>query len=219
MSSDLKDLIRELSEASEQLPDDPTSAGFQQRHRVIQLTNKIRSAVEQPVDRVSTYHEYIAEMAALRLFMDWNAFAHIPPGPDGISYADLAKRLDAEERLVRRMGRLLVLKDILKPAGLDGVAHTKLSEEFVRKDGWGAWFRIGYDSRNRTNMRWREFFAKYGRKEPVNATHGNPQSFAHDQDDKSYWDILDQHFLEDFNASMRMVSQAGTPPEIFPWKW
>lgn len=45
------------------------------------------------------------------------------------------------------------------------------------------------------------------------------QSFAHDQDDKSYWDILDQHFLEDFNASMRMVSQAGTPPEIFPWKW
>lgn len=68
-------------------------------------------------------------------------------------------------------------------------------------------------------MRWREFFAKYGRKEPVNATHGNPQSFAHDQDDKSFWDILDQHFLEDFNASMRMVSQAGTPPEIFPWKW
>lgn len=144
MSSDLKDLIRELSEASERLPDDPTSAGFQQRHRVIQLTNKIRSAVEQPVDRVSTYHEYIAEMAALRLFIDWNAFAHIPPGPDGISYADLVKRLDAEERLVRRMGRLLVLKDILKPAGLDGVARTKLSEEFVRKDGWGAWFRIGY---------------------------------------------------------------------------
>jgi hypothetical protein len=44
----------------------------------------------------------MAEMAAIRIFMKWKAFEFIPEEGDGISYAELAAKLDAEEALVSK---------------------------------------------------------------------------------------------------------------------
>ncbi|KAH7062704.1 S-adenosyl-L-methionine-dependent methyltransferase [Macrophomina phaseolina] len=200
MSSNFKALVNELSKATESLPEDLNGTEPDQRKHILDLMYQIRSEIEQPHDRVYSYVECIVEMGALRLFMDWNGFAHIPQSPKSISYADLAEKLDAEERLVRRIGWVLALRGI-------------------RKEDWGAWFRMTYDGHNRTSIQWRQFFAKYGRKEPVNAANGNPTSFAHGQEDKSFWEIVDAEFVKDFNITMRLVSEAHNSPRIFPWKW
>lgn len=42
----------------------------------------------------------MAEMGALRVLMDWRAFDCIPEDR-GISYAELAEKVDAEEPLLR----------------------------------------------------------------------------------------------------------------------
>lgn len=81
-------------------------------------------------------------MGALRLFMDWNGFAHISQSPKSISYAELAEKLDAEERLVQRIGWALTLRGIVKPVGVDRITDTEHSKEFQRKKDWGAWFRM-----------------------------------------------------------------------------
>jgi hypothetical protein len=54
-----------------------------------------------PVVVTVTDMEQMAEMGAIRCFMDWGAFDLIPQ--DGsIAYKDLAEKLEAEESLVGR---------------------------------------------------------------------------------------------------------------------
>ncbi|KAH7006747.1 S-adenosyl-L-methionine-dependent methyltransferase [Macrophomina phaseolina] len=216
MLPDLKPLVEELSATANHFSNTSNPA---ERNHIISLANQIKTEVEEPFDRVNSYVQVMGEMGALRLFLDWDAFANIPSGPEGISYTELASKLGADERLVRRMAWMLAIKGILKPVGLDYVAHTKFSEHFARKDSWAAHFKLCYDKRNFVYCRWPDFFAKYGRKEPVNPTHDNPTSFAFGKEDKSLWDILEGDSLADFNTAMRLLSQARSPHGIFPSRW
>jgi len=50
---------------------------------------------------ILTVFPKIADFGACNLFMDWKVFDHIPLNdPVGISFADLAQAVDAEESLV-----------------------------------------------------------------------------------------------------------------------
>lgn len=141
MLPDLKPLVEELSATANRFSNTSNPA---ERNHIISLANQIKTEVEEPFDRVNSYVQVMGEMGALRLFLDWDAFANIPSGPEGISYTELASKLGADERLVRRMAWMLAIKGILKPVSLDYVAHTKFSEHFARKDSWAAHFKLWY---------------------------------------------------------------------------
>ncbi|KAK7545449.1 O-methyltransferase-domain-containing protein [Phyllosticta citricarpa] len=187
------------------------------RNNLIRLAKQIINHVKEPRETAFEYAVSMAEMGALRVLMDWRALDCIPDDC-GISYAELAERVDAEEPLLRRMAWMLVATGMLQQVGADHVAHTKFSKIYRNKDPQGIFFQIMFDEGMVPYTRFSEYFRKYGRKEPIEPTQ-SPHGFGWGHEGKNFWDIIDGERLEDFNTSMMTLDSVLPVNGMFPFKY
>ncbi|KAK8244357.1 O-methyltransferase [Phyllosticta capitalensis] len=185
------------------------------RNNLIRLAKQIINHVKEPRETAFEYAVSMAEMGALRVLMDWRAFDCIPEDR-GISYAELAEKVDAEEPLLRRMAWMLVATEMLQQVGEDHVAHTKFSKIYRNKDPQGIFFQIMFDEGMVPYTRFPEYFRKYGRKEPIEPTE-SPHGFGWGHEGKNFWEIIDGERLEDFNTSMMTLDSVVPVTGMFPF--
>ncbi|EKG17904.1 O-methyltransferase family 2 [Macrophomina phaseolina MS6] len=218
MSHHLAALADELAALARNYKGPSSTDGPAQRQKILGLTKQINDAVREPREVSQEYREVMAEMGALRLLVDWKTFDHIPCLPESISYCDLAARVHAEEPLLRRLVWMLVSRGMLRQVGEDRVAHARFSDAFASGDPRGAWFKVAYDSGNVVYSQWRNYFAKYGRKQPTQPTH-NPHAYAYGQEDKTFFEIVQGERLGDFLTTMQTLEHLLPVRGMFPFTW
>lgn len=76
---------------------DAAALGVKTATAALELANAIRP----PQDTIMNWFATMSVVSAVRLFQQWGAFEVIPAGPgESITYAELARRIDADEGLV-----------------------------------------------------------------------------------------------------------------------
>ncbi|KAF6796385.1 o-methyltransferase [Colletotrichum sojae] len=132
-----------------------------------------------------TFH--VIDMLVIRVLMSWKAFDAIPL-EGAVSYADLASKVDAEESILKRLVWVMVSRRILTQVGENLVAHTDISREYRQGTQQSYLFLFYYDEILASCIKMPEYFARYGRREPLAQTH-TPFSFGHGEPGKTVWEI------------------------------
>lgn len=94
--------------------------GSDPRATILKLGGQIVAAAKLPHEQWVDQCMMQGQLGALRVFVDWGVFDKIPlQGDEGITYKDLAEKVDAEEAIVRECGPV------------EGLTTTRLGKSFV----------------------------------------------------------------------------------------
>ncbi|KAJ0368273.1 hypothetical protein COL26b_010924 [Colletotrichum chrysophilum] len=137
-------------------------------------------------DAMNRIYPYV-EIVTIRLFMDWGVFENIPD-EGTISYAQLAKRVDADESILRRYAWILVARNILIQTGEELLSHSEVSKKYRPGNLEVRLATFYYDEMFLTAVKMPEYFRHYGRREPTQQNH-TPYSYGHGEPDKTLWEI------------------------------
>ncbi len=78
-----------------------------QRMGLMSACVDVANTVSRPADKLLLWLPHFTHITAIRLFIKWKAFAHIPSG-NSISYADLAAKLGADVSLISKTPSLML---------------------------------------------------------------------------------------------------------------
>ncbi|KAL0941938.1 o-methyltransferase [Colletotrichum truncatum] len=203
--NDLPGLVAQLSALVNASRDNvPTPAIEELAEKILWAT---RPVLPDPMLRMYNY----VEIVVLRLFIDWEVFENIPL-EGTISYAQLAKKVDADESLLRRYAWALVARRILRQQGEDDIAHTEVSKVYLPGRPERNMFTFYYDEMFSTCVKMPAFYSHYGRHEPRSQNH-TPYSFGHGQPEKTLWEICHQQ-PERLNRVMEAMDTAQHGPTL-----
>ncbi|KAJ3529362.1 hypothetical protein NM208_g9793 [Fusarium decemcellulare] len=194
--------------------DDPTN-----RQAVVAAARDILYEATLPEEQWNEQAAAVGSITATRLFLKWGAFDAIP-ATGGITYADLAKTLNADESLIRRVGGMLVSTRILRQVGDNQLVHTPKSLIQTNSSGYSYLFRMMFDENTFPFIFMPQYFDKYGLCEPKGETH-NPYTFANGQPEKSYWDVMhqDPERMRVFQQSMRSAEAMMPATGLYDYSW
>ncbi|KAK3897129.1 hypothetical protein C8A05DRAFT_20041, partial [Staphylotrichum tortipilum] len=146
--------------------------------------------VGTPVELMYRMMRDLAHMTAIRLFLKWNVFDHIP-AEDGsaISYAAISDRVGAEEGLIARLGRALVSYGTLRQGPGDGVMHTDFSLSLLAEPLARALIEATLDTHLTALATLPQYFASVGLVEPPNPLQ-SPLAFAENRLGTSVFEIV-----------------------------
>ncbi|KAF2669467.1 O-methyltransferase [Microthyrium microscopicum] len=226
LGSELDTLVADLTGAVSEYKaaaanEDQLGGDLATRMKVITTAQKIVHATKKPEEQWYDQSVWMADLTATRIFKKWEAFAAIPAvGEGSISYEDLAKKLDADTSLVRRIAWVLVSTGTLKQIGTDKVENTTKSMVYVNNDSNGMMFQIMYDEALRPYVFMSEYFEKYGRREPSGQT-DNPYSFGYQQPEKTAWEIMaaEPARVDAFMRSMDTMEQHLPITGYYDFSW
>ncbi|KAH6692734.1 O-methyltransferase-domain-containing protein, partial [Plectosphaerella plurivora] len=165
----------------------------------------------------------MGEMAALNQFMEWKIFDLIADH-GSISYYELAQKIQADESLVSRIGRILVSTGHLVQPRPGHVAHSNLSHIFKSESPPGNLFRTMFDHGLRGFTHWQDYFVEYKNREPLDVTH-NPLTFSWGYPAKTIWEVVDMEperarvFSMDMKAMASLTSIYGGPADVYDFGW
>ncbi|KAF9870936.1 O-methyltransferase [Colletotrichum karsti] len=127
-----------------------------------------------PSDPMHRMFPYV-DLVLIRLFIDWKVFETIPL--DGaISYAQLAKAVDADESILRRYASFLVSRHILVQEDGDRIAHTDVSKLYLPGRQEFNLFTFYYDEMFLSCVKKPEYYAHYGRQKTLwEIAHSRPE--------------------------------------------
>ncbi|KAI6277723.1 hypothetical protein MCOR27_002483 [Pyricularia oryzae] len=192
------------------------------RHHALYAASGIQELLRGPKEYVRAAWLLQMVVAALMVFEDFKGFDHIP-AEGAISFADLAKKLDAEEVLIRRITNPLVAIKILKLVGGDKLAHSNRSRGSI-----GAQPTRGHNSVLDSNkyvhpgaLAMPTYFAKYGRKEPT-TRHHTLLTFAQGRPELTMWECIRQQGPENVQMFMdNMAVWSGNQPKYgtYDFRW
>ncbi|KAK0642339.1 O-methyltransferase gsfC [Lasiodiplodia hormozganensis] len=202
---DLENLAGDLTSAIRAFKDAPRSStdAVLKRRLVTQLAKNIITEIEEPGERPFEYVAQMAELATLRILMEWRALEHIPP-TGSITYAELATKISADTSLIRRLCWPLIASELLAQPAPDAVAHTAASRCFTNDNPQGAYFKIFYDTITPSAVAWPRWAASHGRTPPVEPS-DNPFTWGHGAPTKSYWELASGAMQVDMNTSMQSL--------------
>ncbi|TDZ40777.1 Methyltransferase fsa4 [Colletotrichum trifolii] len=208
VSETISDLATQLSGLAKS-----SSSDAEKRSAAAVIARQILLASKGPFSDWMVRAFNSAEAASLRLLLDWGAFEVIPM-EGTISYTELAKKLEADFSLVRRLCWVLVSGDILRQHGNDQVAHTDISKQYLPEhpNGW--------DEHLVPTTRMPDYFEQYGRREPAGRLH-TPHAFSHGQPDKDIWEIQKQNpeRMKRFMKAMEVTQNWAPLVGIYDFKW
>lgn len=98
--SDLSETFNTLASQLSQLASS-TSNDVEKNSAAVDIAQKILTATRGPIPDWMDRMINVMELTGLKLLLDWNALDMIPL-EDSITYAELAKRLCADEPLLRK---------------------------------------------------------------------------------------------------------------------
>ncbi|KAF5012399.1 hypothetical protein FDECE_1528 [Fusarium decemcellulare] len=207
-------LARAVNNSAANDVDDPSS-----RQAIVAAAQDVLYEATLPEEQWNEQAAVIGSITATRLFLKWGAFDAIPA--DGaIAYTDMAKKLDADESLIRRVGGTLVSTRILRQVGDDQLAHTPKSLIQTNSSGYSYLFRMMFDENIFPYIFMPQYFDKYGLREPKGETH-NPYTFANGQPERSYWDVMHQYpeRVRVFQQSMKSAETMMPATGLYDYSW
>ncbi|KZL78466.1 O-methyltransferase [Colletotrichum tofieldiae] len=170
------------------------------------VLNAVRGPTPDWMDRMIN----VMGLVGLKLFLEWKVFDLIPLD-NSISYTHLAKKLEADVSLIRRLSWTLVSGGILNQVGEDKVAHTEKSKLYLSGTPNELLLLM---------MQLPEYFAQYGRREPATRTH-TPYAFTYGKPEKEVWELHEENpeQVKRFMKSMEMVQQFIPLEGIYDFSW
>ncbi|KAI0144499.1 S-adenosyl-L-methionine-dependent methyltransferase [Xylariaceae sp. FL1272] len=192
------------------------------RRRATTTARRIITEIGDPEEEIEQQAIIMAEMACIRMYMTWGFFDKIP-AEGSISYESLAKTIDADVSLVRRMGQMLVATGKLKRPSPDHVAHSRISPTFKADSNDGAHFTMMTDEFQRPYQALPGFFAKYGNRVPVGESEV-PFCFPDGVDGKlTYWELIARQGdanVDRFGRAMQGLQNHAWPyTGIYDFSW
>ncbi|GKT46256.1 methyltransferase fsa4 [Colletotrichum spaethianum] len=223
-SATLSDLASQLSQlaASSSSDAEKTKAAVTIAQNVLDLA---RGPKPDWMDRMIS----VMEVVVLKLFLEWKIFDLIPLD-DSISYTNLARKLEAEVSLIKRLSWVLISSGILNQVGEDTIAHTEKSKSYLSETPSAVLlhmmqvtrFHISsmFDEHIVTTLKFPEYFAQYGRREPATRTH-TPYAFAYGKPEKEVWELHEEHpeKVKRFMKGMELVQQFIPLEGIYDFSW
>jgi len=100
LHAELKAITNELSDAVDAFAATSNGVADGNRQNIADAAKKILSVVQQPETRWMEHLVELGEIGAVHIFQVWEAFALIPDDEGGISYAELAEKLDADVSMI-----------------------------------------------------------------------------------------------------------------------
>ncbi|KAK3936818.1 Demethylsterigmatocystin 6-O-methyltransferase [Diplogelasinospora grovesii] len=179
------------------------------RRVIAQTAKKIAFETAPAIDVVKSDWVVLADVAAWNIFLEWSAFDHIPLDSP-ISYADLAKAVDAQESLVARIAGLLVATGKLKQPSPYHVAHSRVSLLYRSDSSVSNLAAVAFGNGMKPYAHWPEYFLKHGRREPSGNTN-TPFSFGWGHLELAPWEIkaLYPDYGAKFTKSMKSRQIVG----------
>ncbi|AEO67174.1 uncharacterized protein THITE_2115997 [Thermothielavioides terrestris NRRL 8126] len=185
--------------------------------RVVAATGaaEIADAVRPPGDTILGWFANMSVISAVRLFLCWGAFDLIPAGSEAsITYADLARRINADEGLVVRVASMLTSSHVLvhhppsETQPVPSLSHTPVSLMLLSGQPMSAMFSVMYKHINAVSTILPSYFDTYGRTEPVGPAH-IPTSYLAGHPEEDYFSLLkkDEAAMKNFNLAMRITSR------------
>ncbi|KAL8392422.1 hypothetical protein RB595_002568 [Gaeumannomyces hyphopodioides] len=214
--AELSQAIRDLRSSVERGAVDP-----KQRGKAIELAQAVLGSLKHPIEAMMDDYFGVSFLMATRLFADLGGFEHIPSeGP--ISYNDLAKKLDSDSALIRRVAWVLVANGLLKQVDGDKVTHTPRSKVFTGPHSLHPAFQYMTSMNIPALFALPDYFKKYGRKEPATRTH-TPYSFAKGKPELTVWEVMRQdpdrngvaEGMRAFGAFEKMMPMTG----VYDFSW
>ncbi|OHW97709.1 o-methyltransferase [Colletotrichum incanum] len=213
--SNYSEKLSELASRLSQLAASSSSDAEKNKDAVIIAQNVInteRGPTPDWMDRMIN----VMEVVGLKIFLEWKIFDLIPLDKS-ISYAHLAKKLEADVSLIRRLSWVLVSGGILNQVGEDKVAHTDKSKLYLLGTPNELLLHMMQVS---IALKLPEYFAQYGRREPATRTH-TPYAFAHGKPEKEVWELHKENpeQVKRFMKGMEMVQQFIPLEGIYDFSW
>ncbi|KAI0832182.1 S-adenosyl-L-methionine-dependent methyltransferase [Hypoxylon sp. FL0890] len=192
------------------------------RRRATNTARRIIREIIDPEEEIEQHAIVLAEMAAIRMYIEWGFFDKIPDN-GSISYAELAASINGDEALVRRFGQMLVATGKLKRPQPDHVAHSRLSPTFKSGNRDGDHFTMMCDEFQNAYQAFPGFFKKYGPHEPKGESEV-PFCFPDGVDGKlTYWELIlqrGQDNVERFGRAMQGLQTHAWPyTGIYDFSW
>jgi hypothetical protein len=161
---------------------------------------------------------------AVRIALEMGLFEAIPTTGESITVAETAKKINAEEEFIFRIGRVLgaweVLEASYSSSGVLSYSHTPLSR-FLTIPGAKAALKNSFEFLLPAQMGAAPgYYQKYGFKSAEDSKN-SPFTFAHGTQDKDFFDILCQkpEKLAIFNDAMTFMAVFGlrTLKNLYPF--
>ncbi|KAJ0297089.1 uncharacterized protein N0V96_009820 [Colletotrichum fioriniae] len=192
--SDLSETFNTLASQLSQLASS-TSNDVEKNSAAVDIAQKILTATRGPIPDWMDRMINVMELTGLKLLLDWNALDMIPL-EDSITYAELAKRLCADEPLLQKSRQYL-------PGTPNELLLHMMFEEHVM-----------------TALKLPEYFAQYGRREPATRRH-TPYAFSRGQPEKEIWEIHQENpeQVTRFMGVMETVQSFIPLAGIYDFSW
>ncbi|KAG7293802.1 hypothetical protein NEMBOFW57_003859 [Staphylotrichum longicolle] len=219
LADTLDSLAERLSQAAEGLRTGNLSLETDQFQRMglIKAGTDLIDAVSLPKDKFLVWLPHFTHITALRLFIKWKAFAHIPV-EDGaaISYTELSRKLGADVSLIT-----LVANGSLKQVGADGLAHTEFSKALTTPNPIWAMVQLGFDSQMAAFSAMPRYFDQFGlATEPTDRLQ-TVVAFAEGRLGSTVWDInhSSEERLQVFTIAMAGIEELMPALGAYDLSW
>lgn len=216
--SDLSETFNTLASQLSQLASS-TSNDVEKNSAAVDIAQKILTATRGPIPDWMDRMINVMELTGLKLLLDWNALDMIPL-EDSITYAELAKRLCADEPLLRRLAWVLVSSGMLRQVDEDKIAHTEKSRQYLPGTPNELLLHMMFEEHVMTALKLPEYFAQYGRREPATRRH-TPYAFSRGQPEKEIWEIHQENpeQVTRFMGVMETVQSFIPLAGIYDFSW
>ncbi|KAK1780043.1 S-adenosyl-L-methionine-dependent methyltransferase [Copromyces sp. CBS 386.78] len=175
-----------------------------------------------PQEAIMGLFAQMSVASAINLFKHWGVFDAIPVPQEvggagaeipavGISFADLAKKVNVEEALLIRISNMLTSTSILGRSR-DGLYHTSTSICMVSTHPMSAMFSLLHTNIISVSVSLPSYFDTYGRREPVGVNHV-PISFHEGKPELKYFDLVNQDpkRMNEFMKAMSITHSLRVP--------
>ncbi|KAK1525701.1 O-methyltransferase [Colletotrichum costaricense] len=217
----MNDLSKTFSTLATQLSQlaSSISSDVEKNSAAVDIARRILAAARGPTPDWMDRMINVMELTGLKLLLDWNALAMIP-SEGSITYAELAKKLSAEEPLLRRLAWVLVSSGMLRQVDDDKIAHTEKSREYLPGTPNELLLHMMFEEHVTTALKLPEYFEQYGRREPATRQH-TPYAFSRGQPEKEIWEIHQENpaQVKRFMGVMEMVQSFIPLAGIYDFGW
>mgnify|MGYP002622787981 FL=1 len=190
-----------------------------QRVALLRQTNRIRAALETPLELASRWMETVAAAGALQLLIRIGVFDRLPADGTPISAAELAQQAGVDASVVTRCMRILVAQGLVEEMKGDVYKRNGLSD-FFKSDKLGAMMCTGF----MFARIWAMFpdYVKTHTPEDLWDVTKSPFVWTIGQEGKSFYEVLDtcldpvQRSL--FDLTMTNVEGMYPTRDMFPFR-
>ncbi|KAK3688042.1 S-adenosyl-L-methionine-dependent methyltransferase [Podospora appendiculata] len=196
------------------------------RVKITTAALELVGVVRTPADTIMSWFANASVVSAVRVFQHWGVFDAIPgvepeiKGQPGVSYAELADRVGAEESVLLRTAWMLTSSGVLRHTAPNRVCHTPTSLLLRAGGAMSEMFKLMYTNVVEVSTVLPAYYNTYGRSEPLGPAH-IPTSFLAGRPDLEYFELLhqDEERMRGFMRAMSITHRRVPTTGMYDMGW